>query len=265
MEDKEIEIFKKYLPERSIVYCHQLWKEHHIQFTISPPRKSVYGNYVYRHGIHHISVNGDLSPESFLVTYLHEVAHLLVRKSTTRRPKPHGIEWQRAFRAVMKPMLELQVFGSELTQALNRHLEKPRATSCADPVMHRLLMGSQEMDEAEKDEVIIEKLAPGTRFVFQSLIFRIIRKVRTRLECVRESDGALYRFQPTARVRLLDQDVEPESRLIFRLNKVEMGRKFHFNGKTFLLKEKRRTRYLSQEVSSGKLFTISAMAVVDLV
>ena len=263
MTEKEIEVFKKYLPEKSVAYCHQLWKEHHIQFTISPPRKSVYGNYMHRNGIHHISVNGDLNPESFLVTYLHEVAHLLVRKSTARRPRPHGPEWQKAFRMVMRPMLDSAVFGPELSHVLHRHLEKPKATSCSDPVMHRLLMGSKELDEAEKDEVIVDKLPPGTRFVFQSRTFKVMRKVRTRLECMQEADLAIYRFQPMARVRLLEPNTETDNRPIFRLDKLELGRRFHFNGKVFLLKEKRRTRYLCEEEISHKHFTISGMAVVE--
>lgn len=262
MAGKEIEVFKKYLPEKSVAYCHQLWQDHHIQFTISPPRKSVYGNYMYRNGIHHISVNGDLSPESFLVTYLHEVAHLLVRKSTARRAKPHGIEWQRAFRSVMKPMLDSSVFNQELAHALARHLQKPRATSCTDPIMHRLLMGSTELEEADPNEAMVDKLYTGQRFIFRSQIFKVSRKVRTRMECVREEDGALFRFQPTARVRLLESNTEPEGKTLFRLDKVELGSRFLFNGTTFLLKERRRTRYLCEQMATGKMFTISAMAVV---
>lgn len=263
MNGKEIEVFKKYLPEKSVEYCHRLWKEHHIQFTISPPRKSVYGNYMYRNGVHLISVNGDLSPESFLVTYLHEVAHLVVRKSNARRPKPHGREWQKAFQLVMKPMLEEAVFGTELTKALTEHLKNPKATSCTDPVMHRLMMGSSEPDQADKDEFQIDNLKLGSRFVFQSRAFRVMRKVRTRIECLQEADGAIYRFQPTARVRLLETGSESSNKPVFRLNKIELGSQFHFNGKVFLLNEKRRTRYLCSEVNSHKQFTISGMAVVE--
>lgn len=198
MKAQELEVFKRYLPEKSVPYCYALWKEHGIQFTISRPRKSIYGNYCRRNGVHFISVNGNLSPELFLVTFLHEVAHLLVCKELKYRTKPHGPEWQQAFRGLMKPMLDQQVFDPEITKCLARHLKKPSATSCADPEMHRLLLGDKDIKHPY--EAQINTLASGDVFLFRNQTFRVIRMVRTRIECKRESTGAVYRFQPTANV-----------------------------------------------------------------
>ena len=144
MDSKEVEIFKKYIPEKSVSYCIRLWQENRIQFTVSPPRKTVYGNYMYRDGSHFITVNGDLKPEAFLVTFLHEVAHLLVRKKFKRGIKPHGKEWQSHFRELMQPMLLENIFQAEVAKALWQHISAPKATSCADPILHKLLMQNDQ-------------------------------------------------------------------------------------------------------------------------
>lgn len=261
MIGKETEIFKKYLPEKSVSYCHRLWKENHIQFTISKPRKTLYGNYMFKGGVHYISVNGDLNPEAFLVTYLHEVAHLLVRVHYKNRMKPHGREWQHQFRELMKPMIHDAVFEPEVSRALWNHISSPTATSCADPVLHQLLHTHHDDDN---ETVAVNDCRPGTYFIFNARMFRMLRKIRTRYECMDLESGNLYRFQPSARVRMMDYEPEdPTDHSATRLHHLLPGERFVFNHKRFEMKEMRRTRFVCKEVATGKLFLINQMVMVE--
>ncbi|HAD34265.1 MAG TPA: hypothetical protein DCF44_07170 [Chitinophagaceae bacterium] len=44
-----------------------------------------------------MSVNGNLNSYHFLITLLHEIAHMLVWEQFRNRVKPHGLEWKHVF------------------------------------------------------------------------------------------------------------------------------------------------------------------------
>jgi hypothetical protein len=52
-----------------------------------------------------ITVNVNLNPYNFLVTYLHEVAHLEVYRQYKRRQPPHGKAWKTHFRLLLIPVM----------------------------------------------------------------------------------------------------------------------------------------------------------------
>jgi len=257
------QIFIKYFPAASVEYCHQLWVKYRIQFTISRPRKSVYGNYVCRGGVHSISVNGDLNPEAFLVTYLHEVAHLLVHVSNKKRVLPHGKEWQTHFREVMKPMLEANIFEEKTARKLWQHLQSAKATSCSDPELHKLLMKHEESPDSEG--VAVSELNPGQLFIYDARTFKVLRKLRTRTECIEINRSAVYRFSPLTRVRVLDEhsDKSETNELTFPISHLPIGTQFKFRQRIFLLREKRRTRFLCEDLVEKKLFLINQMVLVE--
>ncbi|HSN60425.1 MAG TPA: hypothetical protein VLR49_05800, partial [Ferruginibacter sp.] len=69
---------KQYLPEGSfddVLYYLQHFK---VQLTVTRKRQTILGDYRHAHGgtNHRISVNGNLNKYSFLITLLHELAHL---------------------------------------------------------------------------------------------------------------------------------------------------------------------------------------------
>ena len=59
---------------------------------------------------HRISINYDLNSYSFLVTTVHEFAHLLTWNEHKRKAKPHGAEWKANFKRMMRPFFEKEVF-----------------------------------------------------------------------------------------------------------------------------------------------------------
>jgi len=261
---KEEEFFRKYLPEKSVSYCMNFWKTHRIQLVISRPRKSVYGNYIFRNGVHHISVNGDLNHEAFLVTYLHEVAHLMVRVKYPKRTLPHGAEWQREFQMIMKPMLVPEIFSGEVLSALDAHLKKPNATSCSDPILHKILMKQSHLEERD-GFFAVETLPPGSYFKYEGKTFEVIRFLRTRVECRMLETGHVLRFSPLVQVEMLEGEAAPAVKApIHLLAQVETHGTFRFRGKLYRVMEKKRTRFLCQDIKTEKLFLINASLPVEV-
>lgn len=261
MERKEREIFLKYLPEKSVDYCLDLWQKHHIQFTIAAPRKSIYGNYYSRKGIHYISVNGNLPPEAFLVTYLHEVAHLEVHL-LFRRVSPHGREWQNAFRELLLPMLKQGIFNDEVAQALWLHIENPRASSCSDPVLHGVLMKNAAEDAGK---VSLHELSPGQTFIFENKIYALKEKRRTRFACISLADGRLFLISGVVKVQLQTSENEMifAEKEFLRLADLPIGTRFLSHGSWFDLLEHRRTRSLCKQVKKNKLYLISRLSLIE--
>ena len=69
-----------YLPEGSFEKVVQYLHHYKVHLTITRQRKSVLGDYRHAGGWgrnHQISINGNLNKFEFLITLLHELAHLL--------------------------------------------------------------------------------------------------------------------------------------------------------------------------------------------
>lgn len=259
---KEKEIFRKYFPEKSIEYCFNFWETHRIQFSISKPRKSIYGNYFFKNGVHHISVNGNLNPEAFLVTYLHEVAHLLVKVRHKKRVLPHGQEWKNEFRNVLIPMLEKSVFSDEVSLALVNHLDSPTASSCSDPVLHGVLMKNQ-LDQ--KELKMVSDIENRAYFEYEGRLFQRLNRVITRYDCIEIPTGKTYRFRESALVKPIPDpgfvnEILPKGPM---LESLKIGSLISFRGENFLIVEHRRTRSLCKEISSGKYYLLSRKTVIS--
>lgn len=87
---------------------------HHfkVHLTVARERKSILGDYRHRtHGRNHrISVNGNLNKFSFLITLLHELAHLLTFEKYGNRVSAHGREWKGVFGQLLSQFLAQNVF-----------------------------------------------------------------------------------------------------------------------------------------------------------
>ena len=71
-------VLSKYLPANFIEIVVELLVKHPVKFRVAKPRKTKLGDFrANRDGLHQITVNGDLNPYSFLITTIHEFAHLV--------------------------------------------------------------------------------------------------------------------------------------------------------------------------------------------
>jgi len=105
-------LLQKQVPENAAQYCFDLWLEDPFHFIISKTRASKLGDFRFRSDrkIQTITINYDLNPYQFLITYIHEVAHYRAFKKYGIGIKPHGTYWKNTFRALMIPLLSDLVF-----------------------------------------------------------------------------------------------------------------------------------------------------------
>jgi SprT protein len=183
-----------YLPEGSLDYVLNFIYQHKIQLTVTRKRKSILGNYQYHplHKSHRISINGNLNPYSFLVTLLHEIAHLTAFEKFGANIQPHGKEWKNEFGILLKPMTEKKVFPEDVEQALKRSLQNAAAGTCGDPVLLKTL---RKYDQEKNTMICVEELEMGSEFYTEDRrLFVRGDKIRTRYKCQEKATGKWYLF-----------------------------------------------------------------------
>lgn len=195
------EIFYRYIPPLAVEYCFNLWKTHNFHFKITKSRDSKFGDFRYypQTQSYTITVNADLNPFAFLITYLHEVAHLWVHLKYKNNVLPHGIEWKRAFQEVAKPMLVQDIFPSVILLPFINYLKNPKASSAADKNLFLALQFFNNNQENE-GEIILEKILPEKKFKFKNRIFQKKQDRKSRVLCLEIKTGKQYLITKTAPV-----------------------------------------------------------------
>lgn len=190
MTEKEVQIFEKYLPQQAVQYCVRLWNQHQFHFKITKPRNSKLGDYCYsRQGGHAITVNSNLNKYSFLVTYLHEVAHLVVQKNHIRRRLPHGKEWKEAFRQLLNPVMDLAVFPDDVLVALKIYFKNPTASTGSHSVLSNAL---RKYDPQPEGFAQLTHLNENEVFELNGRLFTKGPLRRTRYFCKEITSGKHY-------------------------------------------------------------------------
>lgn len=194
MED----VLIKYVPERAIQPCVELIKKHRVYLQIVGQRKTRHGDYrKLPTGQVKITVNASLNKYKFLMTLIHEFAHLIAYEKYGYQIKPHGLEWKNSFQKLMLPFLRPEIYPSKLLPLLARHFRNPTASSDTDAVLSVAL---KEFDPPNLKNYIFE-IPIGNRFRLENgRIFKKGRKRIKRYECTCEQTGQVYVFQPHAEV-----------------------------------------------------------------
>jgi predicted SprT family Zn-dependent metalloprotease len=174
-----------------------------LTLKITPPRRTKLGDYrpaCRHHTNHQITINNDLNPYSFLITLLHEVAHLhtYTQHSTrTRRIEPHGTHWQNNFKMILQPYLTHQIFAPNILDALHTHLHSIKASSCTDLNLMRAL---EQHNTPKIHTISIENLICGTAFTCNGKIFIKNQRRRTRYLCTEQSTNKSFTFHALMQV-----------------------------------------------------------------
>ncbi len=107
-----LDAIKRYIPAASAAAVLNYLHEYKVHLTVTRERKSVLGD--YRHATtfntHRISINGNLNKYSFLITLIHELAHLVTFMQYRHRVDPHGKEWKRIYALLLKDFLNTDIF-----------------------------------------------------------------------------------------------------------------------------------------------------------
>ena len=188
------------MPEAAAIYCWNLWKERPFNFFITQSRQSKLGDFRYRKDrkIQTITINHDLGPFQFLITYVHEVAHFRAFERYGLEIAPHGAEWKSVFRQLMAPVLTDDVFPKDILLALKRHMANPKASSGADLFLGRVL---REYDNPVSGELLLADLPIGEVFVLQGRKFKKESTRRTRVLCAEIASGRKFLISAHAEVK----------------------------------------------------------------
>ena len=192
------------MPAQSVELALTLLRSEPVELKITRPRKTKFGDYRFptNGGRHRISVNANLNPYAFLITLIHEMAHLKAFKDFGKQIKPHGEEWQHTFRELAKPFIEANIFPGQLTKSLIKSLNRGAASSCTDLELFRAL---KQYDERPDHIVTVEQIEDGEHFKLDhNKIFKKGPKSRKRYRCLNLSNGREYMVHPLAEVQKVE-------------------------------------------------------------
>ncbi|MBX7124990.1 MAG: SprT-like domain-containing protein [Cyclobacteriaceae bacterium] len=184
------ELLSRHIPKEAIWYCQDLRQRYPFDFKVRGARLTKAGDFTVRPGRRSlITVNGDLHPYLFLVTYIHEFSHHAVHMVYGNHVEPHGKEWKLAFRTFMEPLMGRAIFPPDLEQALIRHMKDPMASPFYDP---KLMAAFRKHDPSQKDALTLDALPLGSVFSLHQRVYKKGAKRRSRYECVEIESGRKY-------------------------------------------------------------------------
>jgi hypothetical protein len=192
--------FSKFVPECFSYLLAELLVESGVHFKIVKGRKTKWGDFRPRNlnGKPQITVNGDLNPYAFLITTLHEFAHLHTFQQVGLRVAPHGTEWKRNFQKLIAIIIDHPELPPTLRAALNKSFSSLKASSCTDIELSRALASFDQEDPAV---IPLEKLPKNSKFVLNNRMFQKGLKRRTRFECIELSSNRTYLVHLMAKVQ----------------------------------------------------------------
>jgi hypothetical protein len=193
-----------FLPQHTLEPIVAYLQFYHVHLTVARERKSILGDYRHRTTgkNHRISVNGNLNEYAFLITLLHELAHLLTFEKYGNKVASHGREWKHVFGQLLAQFIEKQVFPKDIEAALLQSLHNPAASSCADELLLRTL---KKYDKRKNALVFVEEISEGALFAtHDGRIFKKGQKLRKRYRCEEVKTKRIYLFSPVYEATVLE-------------------------------------------------------------
>jgi hypothetical protein len=196
-------IFEKHLPPPSIPYILNLFQKVPFNFKISASRKSKLGDFRYRRDreIQTITINGDLNPYQFLLTLVHEIAHLHAFKLFGMNVSPHGTEWKKTFVELLSPILNEKIFPIDLLIPLRKHMRNPKASSAGDLFLMKE-MSKYDSLATQTESIFLSDLKPGNKFILAGREFEKGETRRTRVLCLEVKSGRKFLIAQLAKIQL---------------------------------------------------------------
>ena len=189
-------VLANYLPQEVIPYIENWIQEFKLDFKIVNPRKTKFGDFRPAYGSrkkHQITINNNLNKHAFLITTLHEFAHLFTWEEHGRRVQPHGVEWKSIFAEMLVKFYPL--FPEDVQLALEKYIDNPKASSCSDKDLYKVLRKYDEYSQPYLDEISI-----GSEFLFNKKRYRSLEKRRTRFLVKNLHNGREYLISGIAQV-----------------------------------------------------------------
>lgn len=202
MREKYIEILSKYIHEKAVDLIVSWILDYGVHLKITTGRTTKLGDFrpnMEKANGHRISINYNLNQHSFLITLVHEMAHLVTWNQHGHRAKPHGKEWKNNYKTMLFPFLQDEVFPADVAVALINYMDNPAASSCTDTALMRTLMNYDE-----QSSLLLEDIPGEAVFRLETgRVFRKGEKRRKYYQCLEISSGKMYLINPLAVVEPL--------------------------------------------------------------
>ena len=200
---QRLQDLEAFLPPRSFEAVLPFFRKYAIRLTITRERKTRLGDYrapATGEKSHHISVNGNLNPYAFLVTLLHEIAHLQVYEKHRHRVKSHGPEWKGAFGTLLVQFADLGLFPAALEAVVRKSALSPASATFRDVALSQAL----RRYDVGKSQLLAADLPVGAFFKADDAVaYEVLERRRTRLRCRRLKDGREYLVPFAAEVEII--------------------------------------------------------------
>lgn len=192
-------ILQKYIPEKAVPVIAEWIYKFDFKLKIKKSRSSKYGDYrpPVKGQNHLITINYDMNKYAFLITLVHEIAHLSNYNKHKDAVKPHGEEWKLHYKLLMQQFLIPDIFPIDVITALRKYMNNPAASSCTDINLLRVL----KKYDLRQDTVLLEDLPLGALFQFnKNRNFIKGEQIRKRFRCRELKGNRVYLFNPLTEV-----------------------------------------------------------------
>jgi hypothetical protein len=193
--------FSRFVPNPFVHYVVDLVLAAKVKFKIVPGRSTKLGDFRVRSEGEKpiITVNGNLNKYAFLITTLHELAHLHTYQKFGNRVLPHGSEWKNAFRALLEPILVSKKLPDDIEKALWKSFTNTKASSCSDLNLSRVL----KKYDKPSTEISLEEIPVASHFALNGRAFEKGLLRRSRYLCKELNSGKQYLIHALATVQLI--------------------------------------------------------------
>ena len=197
-----IETLNRFAPEAFTEYLTDLILSAKVKFKIVPGRSTKLGDFRVKAGEEKptITVNGDLNKFSFLVTAIHELAHLEAFRDHGHRIQAHGMEWKQAYRRLMEPILVSKELPTDVEKALWKNFTNTKASSCTDIQVSRTLKLYDKSPGTTLEEIPHKSMFHLNGKSFEKGLLR-----RSRYLCTELKTGKPYLVHALATVELIEK------------------------------------------------------------
>jgi SprT protein len=204
-QEAPLHALASYLPDGTFEQVIAYIREYKVHLTITRERQSVLGDYrhPYENKGHRISINGGLNKYSFLLTLLHEIAHLVTFIVYGNRVPAHGREWKQEYSKILREFVGKDYLPPDVEAAVKQSLHNPAASSCADEDLMRVL---KNYDRRRENHYLVEQLPTGQLFKTKDgRVFRKGERIRKRFRCEEVPSKRVYLFSPVYEVEVVTE------------------------------------------------------------
>lgn len=163
-----------------------------VNLKIVRSRKRKLGDFRYNFSNkeHLITLNANLTEGTFLLTFLHELAHKRCNESFGRKVKPHGAQWKFIFQELLREALTLNLSDAD-EKLFRKTIQSPKArfqNDCEN------IDGLTLKDIGEHEEFLL---------LNSDRIFIRLEKMRTRYRCQLKNTQKYYTVSANAQISRL--------------------------------------------------------------